>query len=419
MVINIRLASISFGMFRACFAPAALRERTARLGPGEGICDVPNERGNLRIRVPRRYAAIAAGLLVSSQLFGADELPRDPAKPVETYPNVDVTYDTVVAPNRQKIRAIVTRPHESKGKLPVIFLTGWLSCDSVEAPENTKEASNLAFRALVTMPGYCTFRIDKPGVGDSEGDCAKTDFDTELAAYRAAFRSLDRYDFIDRDKVYIIGMSNGGGFAPIVPETDAEREQVRGYVVMGGWVKTWFEHMLEIERRRFTLMGRPAGQVNERMKGVATIYHELLFKNRPVRDILESQPKLVDLWPEGGDRDHLYGRPLAFYQQLQKLNLAAAWSAVKVPTLVQFGEYDWIMTREDHELIAKIVNGNTPGAARFVELPKTGHTFQHYLSMQDAFAGKEAEFDPAVTRVMTGWFKEQADKNPPAAKEGT
>jgi pimeloyl-ACP methyl ester carboxylesterase len=166
-------------------------------------------------------------------------------------------------------------------------------------------------------------------------------------------------------------------------------------------------------------MGRPPAQVNERMKGVATIYHELLFKNRPVRDILEIQPKLVDLWPEGADHDHLYGRPLAFYQQLQKLNLAAAWSTVKVPTLVQYGEYDWIMSRDDHELIAKIVNANTPGAARFVELPKTGHTFQHYLSMQDAFAGKEAPFDPGVTGVMTAWFKEQADKNTPAAKEGT
>ena len=71
--------------------------------------------------------------------------------------------------------------------------------------------------------------------------------------------------------------------------------------------------------------------------------HELLFKNRPVRDIFEMQPKLVDLWPDGADRDHLYGRPLAFYQQLQKLNLAAAWSQVKVPTLVVHGEFDWIM----------------------------------------------------------------------------
>jgi len=343
-------------------------------------------------------------------VFAADDLPRDPAKPAETYPNVDVIYDTVIAPNRQKLRAIITRPHDSQGRLPVIFLAGWLSCDSVEAPEGTKDASGLVSQILAKMPGYCTFRIDKPGVGDSEGDCGKTDFDTELAGYRAAFRSLANYDFIDKDEVYILGMSNGGGFAPLVAETDTEQQQVRGYAVIGGWVKTWFEHMLEIERRRFTLMGRTPAQVNERMKGVITLYHELLIRNRPVTDILEMQPKLVDLWPEGADRQHLYGRPLAFYQQLQKLNLAAAWSKVKVPTLVMHGEYDWIMSRDDHEIIARIVNGNTPGAARFVELPQSGHTFQHYGSMQEAFAGKELPFDPDVTHVLTDWFKQQAAK---------
>ena len=351
--------------------------------------------------------------------FAADELPRDPTKPKESYPGVEVIYDTVIAPNRQKLRAIITRPEGSQGKLPVIFLAGWLSCDTVEAPEGTKDASGLAFRNLVTLPGYCTFRIDKFGVGDSEGDCGKTDFDTELAAYRAAFRSLANYDFIDSTQVYILGVSNGGGFAPLIAETETELQHVQGFVVVGGWVKTWFEHMLEIERRRFTLMGRSPAQVNERMKGVATLYHELLFKNRPASDILSMQPKLVDLWPDGADRQHLYGRPLAFYQQLQKLNLAAAWSKVKVPTLVLHGQYDWIMSREDSEIITRIVNDNTSGAARFVELPDTGHTFQHYQNMADAFAGKEAPFDSNVTRVITDWFKQQTEKSVPATKSET
>jgi pimeloyl-ACP methyl ester carboxylesterase len=373
---------------------------------------ISNGSGDDRRSPLQKWLVIAAiWLLSASRIFAAEDLPRDPSKPSETYPNIDVLYETVIAPNRQKLRTIITRPHESQGKLPVIFLAGWLSCDSVEAPDGTRDASGLAFRELVTVPGFCTFRVDKPGVGDSAGDCAKTDFDTELAGYRAAFKSLERYDFIDKDRVYIIGMSNGGGFAPLVPENDAERDTVRGYVVVGGWVKTWFEHMMEIERRRFTLMEKSPEEVNDRMAGAATLYHELLFKNRPVSDILEMQPKLVEIWPEGGDHNHLYGRPLAFYHQLQKLNLAAAWSRVKVPTLVLHGEYDWIMSRDDHEIIARIVNANTPGAAKFVEMPGTGHTFQHYLSMRDAFAGKDAPFDPGPVRIVTDWLKKMRDKN--------
>src|SRR5260370_906504 len=104
-----------------------------------------------------------------------------------------------------------------------------------------------------------------------------------------------------------------------------------------------------------------------------------------LKEVFEKEhPPLAELWPQGADHNHLYGRPLAFYQQLQNLNLAAAWSQVKVPTLVLHGQYDWIMSREDHELIAAYVNANRPGAARFVEVPETGHTFQHYLSFADA-----------------------------------
>src|SRR5437899_8484689 len=87
--------------------------------------------------------------------------------------------------------------------------------------------------------------MDKQGVGDSEGDCAETDLESELTAYRAAFRAVKNYDFIDANRIFILGISNGGGFAPLVPESDAEQAQVRGYISIGGWVKTWFEHMLE------------------------------------------------------------------------------------------------------------------------------------------------------------------------------
>jgi pimeloyl-ACP methyl ester carboxylesterase len=329
-----------------------------------------------------------------------------PEEPRESYAETDVIYDSVLGAKGQKLRTIITKPKGAAQKLPVIFVVGWLSCDSVEAPNETRDATASVLRMAAQLPGFCTVRMDKQGCGDSEGICAETDFETELAGYRAAFRALAKYDFIDAEQIYLLGISNGGGFAPLVPESQEQQAKIRGYAVTGGWVKTWFEHMLEIERRRFTLSGKSPGEVNDRMKNAATLYHDWLIKGRPVPEIVLERPKLAELWPEGTDVNHLYGRPLAFYQQLQKLNLAAVWSQVKVPTLVMYGQYDWIMSRDDHETIAKLVNANRPGAARFVELPATGHTFQHYLSMADAFAGKEAPFDSAVAQVLTDWFKE-------------
>src|SRR5262249_32349982 len=162
------------------------------------------------------------------------ELPRKSKTPRETYPNVDVIYDFVSAPDGNRLRRIITKPRNTKGKLPVVFVAGWLSCDSVEAPAKTKDESGLRLRGLAQMGGFALFRMDKQGVGDSEGVCGETDFHSELAGYRSAFRALKNYDFVDANRVYMLGVSNGGGFAPLVPESDAERASVRGYISVGG-----------------------------------------------------------------------------------------------------------------------------------------------------------------------------------------
>lgn len=370
--------------------PKALRAKRLQSLKALGV------RGRSRAALTVAFLAIAAGLC-------AEELPRKSKTPRESYPNVDVIYDSVIAADGKRLRTIITKPRNAKGKLPVIFVAGWLSCDSVEAPAETKDETGLVFRGLAQMPGFALFRMDKQGVGDSEGVCAGTDFHSELAGYRTAFRALKNYDFIDANRVYMLGISNGGGFAPLVPESDAEQAAVRGYISVGGWVKTWFEHMLEIERPRFALMGKAPGEVNTRMKGAATLYHEWLIKSRRVDDIVKGQPQLSELWPEGKDHEHLYGRPLAFYEQLQNLNLADAWSRVKAPTYVLRGAFDWIMSREDSELIANCVNRNGD-LASFYEIPNTGHTFQHYLSLPDAFKGKRAHFDPNVIGLLTDWL---------------
>jgi pimeloyl-ACP methyl ester carboxylesterase len=355
----------------------------------------------------RHRAALTILFLAIAMGLCAEELPRKAKTPRETYPGAGVIYESITTPDGKRLRTIVTKPRDAKGKVPVIFVAGWLSCDSVEAPADTKDESGLVFRGLAQLPEFALFRMDKQGVGDSEGVCAETDFESELAGYRAAFRALKNYDFLDTKKIYMLGISNGGGFAPLVPESDAEQAQVRGYISVGGWVKTWFEHMLEIERRRFALMGKSPGEINDCMKEAATLYHEWLIKGRSVDDILKEQPKLADFWPEGEDHAHLYGRPLGFYQQLQRLNLAAAWSRVKVPTYVLRGAFDWIMSREDSELITAYVNKNGD-LASFYEIPNTGHTFQHYLSLADAFKGKSAPFDPKVIALLADWLRNKA-----------
>jgi pimeloyl-ACP methyl ester carboxylesterase len=331
----------------------------------------------------------------------ADSLPRKPGARDESYPGVIVTYDFVRDDAGRRLRLILTHPQTSGKRFATLFVVGWLSCDSVEAPPGTTDATQLVFQSLARLPGFATVRLDKAGVGDSEGDCAATDFASELDAYRRAFRRLATYSFVDTRQLFVLGISNGGGFAPLVPEG----VPVRGYISDGGWLKTWYEHMLEIERRRLVLAGHPEADINPLMSSVARLYGRYLLERQAPQEIFAAQPQWRALWQ--GDAAHQYGRPVAYYQQLQDLNLLAAWSAVKVPALILHGEFDWIMSRSDLETMASLVNRNTPGAAEFVELPATGHSFDHYGSMQAAFAGEQLPFDAAIAQRIGAWLERQ------------
>ena len=118
------------------------------------------------------------------------------------------------------------------------------------------------------------------------------------------------------------------------------------------------------------------------------------------------RPDLASVCEGYKDLAHQYGRPAAFYIQLQQLNLAAAWSHVREPVLVIHGEYDWIMSREDHEMIAAIVNRNRPGAARFLEVPQMDHLFGRHGSAEAAFRKMgQGELAGDVVELILGWLR--------------
>ena len=301
--------------------------------------------------------------------------------PREAFKGVETLYDSVVTDLGFRVRTIVTRPQNAKGKLPTVFLVGWLSCDSPEYPFGPDgDGFGQLLQDIATRSGFALIRMDKPGVGDSDGPCcADLDFNTELAAYRSAFRNTGRYEFVDPERIFVVGLSNGGGFAPLVPG----ESKVRGYVVAGGWAKTWLEHMMELERRRLRLSGKGPAEITDGMRGYAEFYTEYLIHKKTPQEAMNVKPHLASLWYDRPE--HQYGRPAKFYHQLQDLNLAGAWERVDAPVLVLHGEYDWIMSRADHEMIAEIVNKKRPGRATFVELPKTDHTFIAFDNEERAF----------------------------------
>jgi pimeloyl-ACP methyl ester carboxylesterase len=262
----------------------------------------------------------------------------------------------------------------------------------MEYPDaNTRDGFGIFMRRLIDGSGYATLRMDKPGVGESQGQCWKADFQSEIEGWQAAFDSLAKYDFVDQKRIFVLGLSNGGGFSPLA----AREHPVRGFVSAGSWGRTWYEHMLELERRRLTADGKPPAEVNASVKIFADFYNLYLIKGMTPGQVLSQHPEWKALWYD--EPDGQYGRPAAFYQQLPALNLGEAWQKVDAPVLVIRGGADDVMSRADSEAIAQIVNQIHPGKARYMEIDGMGHGFT-----------VKGKFNDALVPTVLEWMKQQS-----------
>ena len=324
------------------------------------------------------------------------------AVPQEQFSGVNTLYDSVQVPGGYRVRVILTRPTKAEGKkLPVVFVTGWMSCDPPEYTGTQLDGFGQLLRDVITKSGLAVVRVEKPGSGDSEGPaCAAVDFNAELAAYKAAFAAMSNYSFIDTNRIVMLGLSSGGGFAPLV----AGDTQVTGYVVTGGWGRSWYEHMLDLERRRLTFSSKNLADVAPAMNSFAQFYDDFLIQGMTPGEVTKAHPDFTSLWYDSADGQ--YGRPAAYFQQLQALNLGQAWSSVNVPVLVMGGEFDWIMSRADQEAIVNAVNFSHPGKGTFVVLPKTDHGLQVYTNAATAFADKKAgKYDATASKDVLKFLK--------------
>ncbi len=262
-----------------------------------------------------RAALASVGEVATFTLAGGTlRTARVQRKPTEA----SVLYDTIDG----RLRALVTRP---PGRSAAVLLTQGISLASIE--------DSAPFRALVdALPDFVTMRIDKSGVGDSLGEVP--DFAQELADFGAALHALSRYDFVDPNAIFVFGHSVGGMIAPLL------RDGVAGIAVYGTTARRWYTCLAESSRRQAELCGRDPTGVAERQREVIA---------------------------RGEDE-----RSLSFHEQLEAVDLAAAWRSVRCPTLVLHGEFDWVVSRDESRGVAELSSG------RFDEVEGLDHTMTRH-----------------------------------------
>jgi pimeloyl-ACP methyl ester carboxylesterase len=322
-------------------------------------------------------------------------------RPRETGEGIEIEYGSVVSDSGDRLRSLVTRPSGASGRLPTIVLVSWLSCATVEfaSPEDRPGWQHVLHG--LSRAGYLVLRVEKPGVGDSRGpDCSELGYWREVAGYRAGMEAAWKRPDVDTSAVFLFGASLGGSVAPVI----APGRPVRGILVSGTYARTWYEHILGFERRRLELSGTPPPEVHQRMLLLEELYADYLIRGRTPGEIIRRRPTLTRVWTDMPA--HQFGRPVHFFQKLQRVNVAAAWDSLAVPVLVLYGAYDWMMAREDHELVARIAGAKAPGS-ELVIVPGMDHHFMRYRTREHAFREDGGVVAEDALQRMVQWLEKQ------------
>ncbi len=315
--------------------------------------------------------------------------------PTESFPGSTLILDHIGEPGRRQ-RVFLTRPAEP-GRHPAVMLMRGFSCRSSEFPF----APNTPLRLLLaawTRAGYCTFRVEKPGVGDSEGPpCPDNDFSTELAGARAGLEFLRAVEFVDPRRIALFGHSVGGMIAPLL----AAETEVAGVGTLGTSADR-FSECAAASRRRQWMLGRATLADLPAMEALQQL---LVSERLPLDEALRRRPELTLVVPKLLPEGRLFGRTLTYSRELDAAPLAAAWTTLNAEVAVFQAQYDYVCTREEAARIVALVNEHGCGRARLVDLPGAGHLLYSHESLQAAFDEPEVgSTDCGIVEATLEWL---------------
>jgi pimeloyl-ACP methyl ester carboxylesterase len=145
-------------------------------------------------------------------------------------------------------------------------------------------------------------------------------------------------------------------------------------------------------------MGRD--ELERVMSDWGEMLHRVLREGATPGEVLAGSPHLG--WLEGSvcHGETLHGRHVAFFQQMERLDLPALWRTVACPVLVLHGEHDWVCAPDEGRAVAEAAGG------QYVELPGVGHDLRRHESLARSFAEPRAgRWDGSVVSSMIHWIE--------------
>ena len=303
----------------------------------------------------------------------------------------------VIAIDGSLRRTLVTVHKDAGAGRPGMLIVGGIGCFSVDNARDTEDAYMRLARD-VSRRGIVVMRLEKSGVGDSQGPpCITVDLLSEMHSYEVALAAMMKDPAVDPARIYIFGHSIGTMIAPRI----ALKQPVAGVIAADGVGRNWFEYELSNLRRQLILDGRPPAEVDAAMQTKESCMHRLLVQGDSESEIERTQPDCRDY--------NSYPAPATYMQEAAAMNVAEPWTKLSVPVLAVYGTADFVTAEDDHRRIVDIVNRSHPGTAALSLVPGMDHHFDVAGTMQEAYdlrvkRNGTAPYDAELSATVLAWL---------------
>ena len=317
-------------------------------------------------------------------------------RPYESSPNADTRYLSMEI-NGLRRRLIVTVPRAPGRHPAVLFMTG-IGCFSQESLGIQTTEAKLLYG--LTDAGFVTMRVEKSGIGDSEGPSCNApayDLRTEVAGYVAGLLTLRGYDFVAPDRVFLLGLSIGGVEAPLV----AQQAGVKGVVVINTVARPFLDYLHNVRRHQLVVMRKPYDALEDELKESDRCNEQLLVEKKDADAILAADPECAG--------EIAFPAPAAYMREWTTIVPAKEWKLVNAPVLVVTGEMDYVAFPPDAPYLRDMIESFHPGHATLAAIPGMTHYMTHVGSLQEAVEkGTTAPFEPRMLETVRAWLERQA-----------
>lgn len=329
------------------------------------------------------------------------ERPRDPGNN-----NYEVIYSHIVS-HGKRMRTIITVP-KKPGKHPgFFFIQGFspISYDfTLEGSKGDVASIDGPLLYHFANSNFVTMRVEKPGVGDSEGGpFAEMDYITEMDIYRQAIKQLKEVKTVDNNNIFIFGHSMGGAFGPMI----ASEVPVKGIATYGTAARTWFEYILDTVRYQGLVGGQTFEAADEELRVSARLLALVFLERKSVDEVKKSHPQLSQLADAFFPGGLFNGKTLEFWRQLNDTNFAKYWANTTAHVFAVRGFSDFVTYDADHKLIADAVNQKNPGKGKWAIAPNSDHLFHDFPTEQESMKNfQRGKFNLEFTKMLDAWIRE-------------